>query len=122
VYFRQLNEEGKEAFYMSTDEPPNGDFLRPKSNPAEVLTQCFDSFEKLINDLMTNTIPTFYKETIHGPPPYVHYDISFAADHIKLRMLNHLENEISGYSDDYFEKHFGEFEKLRIKLWKDWLK
>lgn len=120
IYLRRVLQDGQETFYMSSDEPMGDDLQRLQL--AGVMTLRLDGFDALINDLTKNTAPSLHRESVHGPPSYVYYDIALVADHLKPRMLNHLTTEISGYSDDYFEKHFGETEKLRIKLWKEWLR
>lgn len=121
IYLRNIQEDGSEVYYLATDEPPNGDFLLPKPNLGEVTILAIDGFEAMLNDLLTNTLPVVYKNSVHGPPPYVLYDLSLVAEHLKPRLLRHLQNDVTGYADDYYGAHFGDFEKLRIKLWQDWL-
>ena len=121
IYLRYVENDGTEIFFLSTDEPPNGDFELPKCNLGELEITALNGIDELLNDLLTNTFPSFYKESVHGPPVYVHYDIGLVAEHLKPQLLKHLTDDVSGYSKDYLDAHFGEKERNRIKLWQQWL-
>lgn len=121
VYLRYVEDDGTEIFYVSTDEPPNGNFELPKRNLGEINITALNGFEEFLEDLLNNSFPSFYRETIHEPPVYVQYDIGMVSEQMKPRLLKHLMDEVSGYSKDYLDAHFGEKERNRIKLWQQWL-
>lgn len=75
-------------------------------------------FEAVLTDLLKNPHCLITMDGMHGPPSYVHLDIDYMDNRFKLLFSAHLENDISGYTEDYYQQHFRAEEWERIKYWR----
>lgn len=75
-------------------------------------------FKAVLADLQENPPYLITTDGVHGPPSYVHFDIDYMDDRFKLLFSAHLENDISGYTEDYYQQHFREEEWERIGYWR----
>lgn len=75
-------------------------------------------FEAVLTDLQKNPPYLITTDGVHGPPSYVHLDIDYMDDRFKLLFSAHMEKDISDYTADYYEQHFGLEEWERIGYWR----
>jgi hypothetical protein len=103
---------------MNTNEPVNQSEYWTNCKKLGSAFTAFFSIEDLIYDLNNFSAAADDHSGVHGPPKYVYYDVLFIDDVLKPRFRAHLENEVSGNSEDYLQKHFTPDDMQRVAKWK----
>ncbi len=106
--------DNSEYMFLTTDEPDS-------EYNVSVLDEDFfivENFEIMLNSFENAEVKNLLFETkFNGPPFYIYYNIITINDSIKPFILNHLNQSLSGYTEEDFNKK----EKHQIKLWQDYL-
>jgi len=120
-YLCSTDKMGLETYFVATNEPVNhdGELWDYEQNHFEVTA--LDGWDGLMNNLVNGTYAAEFKNSVHGPPLYVYYDIDIVDEQLKSKLLKHLLDDVSGYADDYFKSHFQPKDVERIDKWKNWL-
>lgn len=113
-YYLVQHDDNTEHIYLTTNEPVTG-YDKYKLDEEFILisglNQLLDDFEK--SELIGLIIPSDF----NSPPKYIYYNIITIDDKIKPYVLNHLKNEIAGYTD----LDLNQMEKEQIDKWVNYL-
>lgn len=118
LYFKSRLGDGSKVYFLQTNEPVHQSGYLTSCKKVGSSFTAFYSVEDIIFDLNHFSETADDKSTVHGPPKYVYYDPVFADDEFSQQFFEDLEEELSGYSEDYFKKHFTRRDKWRIEHWK----
>jgi hypothetical protein len=120
-YYVSKLENGEEVYILTTDEPNRGGSWNGFKQTLYSTFEFFPSIEEVIQDIERNSVVAQDRYSIHGPPLYVHYNVVFIEDSIKKSFLDHINNELLAYSEDYIKRHFDEEHWERINYWREYL-
>jgi hypothetical protein len=118
IYFMSELKDGRDVFFLSTDEPVSQSEYWTNCKKLGSAFTAFFSIEDLIYDLNNFSAAANDHSSVHGPPKYVYYDVLFMNDELKSAFREHLNDEVSGYADDYMQDHFDSNDMQRIAYWK----
>ncbi|MCB9190288.1 MAG: hypothetical protein H6602_01295 [Flavobacteriales bacterium] len=117
-YFKSSLKSGNDVFFLNTNEPVHQSKYLTNCKKVGSAFTAFFSIEDVIYDLNHYSEAADDKPDVHGPPKYVYYDLLFVTDELKQFLHDHLHQEVTGYSEDYFRKYFGKDDQKRIAHWK----
>jgi len=117
-YYKSELENGSDVYFLSTNERVRQSGFFTKCKKLGSGFTAFSSFCDVIFELNHFSEVANEKSTVHGPPKYIYYDPVFVTEEFAQELKQHLEKELSGYSEDYLRKHFTKDDHKRITYWK----
>ena len=117
LYFKSRLGDGSKVYFLQTNEPVHQSGYLTSCQKVGASFTSFYSIEDIIFDLNHFSEAADDKSSVHGPPKYVYYDPVFASDEFAQHFFDDLEEELSGYSEDYYSRHFTKEDRYRVDHW-----
>lgn len=95
-YYRVLYEDNSEYIFLTTNEPD----YQYNTRFIDVDFSLVINFENMVEDFeKTELIGLVIDAGFNSPPKYIYYDIITIDKSLKPKLLEHLKNGISGYTE-----------------------